>query len=177
MAYTLSIALDYIEPAVWRLIRIPGDCYLARLHLAIQGAMGWTNTHLHMFVAGDGTIFSDGRPRVSGARDEAAVAIREVLPAVGDTLAYIYDFGDRWRHTIEVEAIDDQIVSEVVCVNGARACPPEDVGGPPGYVEYLEAIFSPVHPEHDRMKGWFPNFDPSRFDLEHINETLRIALS
>ena len=43
----LKITLDDVRPAVLRRIEAPFDIRLDRLHLAIQAAMGWTNTHLY----------------------------------------------------------------------------------------------------------------------------------
>src|SRR5947208_9585138 len=34
------------------------------------------------------------------------------------------------------------------CVDGARARPPEDVGGPHGYAGFLESLADRRHPEH-----------------------------
>ena len=43
----LKITLDDVKPAVLRRIEVPFNIRLDRLHLAIQAAMGWTNTHLY----------------------------------------------------------------------------------------------------------------------------------
>ena len=60
------------------------------------------------------------------------------------------------------------------CLDGANACPPEDVGGPPGYEDFLAAIRDPAHEEHDAMLEWCGGaFDPTVFDVESVNETLR----
>ncbi len=40
-------------------------------------------------------------------------------------------------------------------------CPPEDVGGPPGYDELLNILASPKHEQHAEMNQWFCTpFDP-----------------
>ena len=60
------------------------------------------------------------------------------------------------------------------CVEGARACPPEDVGGVWGYADFLEAMADPKHPEHRDMKEWIGGkFDPEKFDLKAVNRELR----
>ncbi|WP_311979913.1 IS1096 element passenger TnpR family protein [Bradyrhizobium diazoefficiens] len=41
-------------------------------------------------------------------------------------------------------------------LEAAGRCPPEDVGGAPGYVEYLDAIGEPAHTEHEQMRLWGP---------------------
>ncbi len=83
-------------------------------------------------------------------------------------------FGDNWEHDVVVERIlADAEVTDARCLEGERACPPGDVGGPPGYMDYLVAIRDPSHPEHDEMVEWRgPSFDPERFDLPGINRRL-----
>jgi len=49
----LKITLDDVKPVVLRRIEVPFDIRLDRLHLTIQAAMGWTNTHLYEIRAGD----------------------------------------------------------------------------------------------------------------------------
>jgi Plasmid pRiA4b ORF-3-like protein len=49
----LKITLDDMEPAVIRRVEAPFDIRLDRLHLLIQAAMGWTNSHLYEIRAGD----------------------------------------------------------------------------------------------------------------------------
>ena len=41
-------------------------------------------------------------------------------------------------------------------------CPPDDVGGFPGYEEFLAAIADPSHERHEEIKEWQPeDFDPA----------------
>ena len=57
---------------------------------------------------------------------------------------------------------------------GKRACPPEDVGGVWGYVDFLEAIQNVKHPDHEDMLEWVGGeFEPEQFDLKYINERLK----
>jgi hypothetical protein len=51
-----------------------------------------------------------------------------------------------------------------LCLEGARACPPEDVGGIGGYAEFLEALADPEHERHDEFLEWTGPFDPEEFD-------------
>ena len=54
-------------------------------------------------------------------------------------------------------------------------CPPEDVGGPLGYAEALEAISDPRHERHDECKEWMPeNFDPAIIDVSGLANELTI---
>ena len=54
-----------------------------------------------------------------------------------------------------------------VCLDGSRACPPEDVGGAWGYAEFLEAIAEPKHERHGELLEWIGGeFDPEKFDAK-----------
>ncbi|NYT65012.1 plasmid pRiA4b ORF-3 family protein, partial [Alcaligenaceae bacterium] len=59
------------------------------------------------------------------------------------------------------------------CLDGANACPPEDVGGEPGYMDFLQAMADSDHPDHSDLKQWYGDpFDPAAFDLQEVNERL-----
>jgi hypothetical protein len=62
-------------------------------------------------------------------------------------------------------------------LEAAGRCPPEDVGGAPGYAEYLDAISDTAHPEHEQMRLWGPErFDPKVVDREALEAAVN-ALS
>ncbi|MCC6355252.1 MAG: plasmid pRiA4b ORF-3 family protein [Verrucomicrobiae bacterium] len=120
-------------PPVWRSLLVAGDATLGWLHAALQVAMGWTNSHLHRFgtAAGD---FSDSSFELD-CGDEGRVRMMDVAPVVGAELEYEYDMGDGWLHHVTVELItgpQGPIARDAECGDGARACPPEDCGGPAG---------------------------------------------
>jgi hypothetical protein len=92
------------------------------------------------------------------------------------SFTYLYDFGDGWEHRVSVEKIlpADAALKLPQCLDGANACPPEDVGGPPGYEDFLAAIHDPTHEEHAAMLEWCGGaFDPTAFDPTAVNESLR----
>ena len=60
-----------------------------------------------------------------------------------------------------------------LCLEGERACPPEDVGGTWGYEEYLEAMADPDHERHDEFMGWRGPFDPEAFDPKKATKEMR----
>ncbi len=89
---------------------------------------------------------------------------------------YKYDFGDSWRHAVRVEEVlaGDPKQRYPRCIGGARACPPEDVGGTPGYARFLRAIGDPRHPERQEYLRWLGGrFDPEAFDAGAVNPSLR----
>lgn len=61
------------------------------------------------------------------------------------------------------------------CLAGARACPPEDCGGPAGYERLLRVLAEPDHPDHDELTQWVGGeFDPEAFDVAATNELLEL---
>jgi Plasmid pRiA4b ORF-3-like protein len=170
----IEIELQDVRPAVVRRVQVPGEISLAELHGVVQVAMGWTDSHLHEFEI-DGARY--GQPDPDGD-SEAADETRTVLfrlVDVGGRMDYVYDFGDGWTHTLTVEKVNapEPGTRYPRCVSGQRACPPEDVGGPWGYDDFLATMADPSHPEHSQLREWAGGpFDPAAFDLDAVNEAL-----
>jgi hypothetical protein len=170
----LKITLDDVKPAVLCRIEVPLTLRLDRLHLAIQGAMGWTNSHLYEIRAGDvGWGITDPNWG-DGPLDARKARLIDVLEDVGTkTLRYLYDFGDGWEHTIKVERLLDPEPTVVYprLIDATGRCPPEDIGGPWGYAEFLDAIHDPKHERHVELKEWIAyDFDPNIVDTEGLAE-------
>lgn len=170
----LKITLDHVKPAVLRRIEVPSNIRLDRLHLTIQAAMGWTDSHLYEIRAG-GVGWGTPDPDGFGAEDflDARLArLDQVLEDIGTkTLRYVYDFGDGWEHTIKIERFTDPqpgvLYPRLLEVNGR--CPPEDSGGPWGYAEMLEAIKDPEHERHAELIDWIgKDFDPNADQAERL---------
>jgi len=183
-AVKLRVSIDEIEPAVWRRLVVPRALNLEQFHLAIQAAFNWWDYHVHEFDIG-GLRYGDaadayeasveGDPRVFDERD---VCLRDFRNA-GVKFTYLYDFGDGWRHTVEIEDMMflDTVPNHATCIDGARARPPEDVGGISGYEQFLNVISDRKHPEHKETKHWCGGyFDPEWFDLPTVDKDVRNAL-
>jgi hypothetical protein len=173
----LKISLDGMKPPVWRRIEVLADTTLDDLHLIVQVAMGWESCHLYAFRT----------PLGQWSSTDPDFGIADALSAETTTLAqlrrrggarkfgYVYDFGDDWEHTVQVEAV---LAGE----SGARyprllkakgACPPEDVGGVWGYAAVLEAIADVKHEQHKQMIEWYgPDLDPTKVDEAALRRRL-----
>jgi hypothetical protein len=185
--YKVRITLRDTQPPIWRLVTMPADLRLGLVHDVIQQAMGWEDYHLHDFRqpgpgGRPGRIFEpitdpEGNPVEARGQDENSVTLADVCPDVGRKLTYVYDFGDGWRHTIEVKSIYTTCDEEAcpACVAGARACPPEDCGGPPGFAQLLEALEDPqsATPRQRGLVEWAGDFDPRAFSAESVTHRLR----
>lgn len=179
--YQLKIVLLGSKPAIWRRLLVPGDANLGWLHAVLQTAVGWTNSHLHHFLTSD-MRYSDPRCNEdmgSGDepdRDEAKATLMQIVPKQGASFGYEYDFGDSWEHEILVEKIlasGTGPANGALCVDGARAGPPEDCGGIWGYADLLKTLGNPKDPEHKSMTEWIGGaFDAEAFDKERVNRWL-----
>ena len=136
----LRIELQELEPKIWRRIDMPLSTTLEALHEAIQMTMGWTFSHLWEFDI-DGRCYGD--PSFREFDDEPPVykakglRLGVVIARGVDRFVYTYDYGDNWRHDVIVEEVRDGDPDREypAFVDGARRCPPEDVGGPHGFMD------------------------------------------
>jgi hypothetical protein len=168
----LKITLDNVTPVVLRRVEVPFDIRLDRLHLTIQAAMGWTNSHLYEIRAG-GVGWSTPYPDADWAGDFIDARKARLEDIGTKSLQYLYDFGDGWEHTIKIERLIDPEPGILYprLIEAKGRCPPEDVGGPWGYGEFLEAIADPSHERHRELKGWFADdFNPHVVDIDWLSE-------
>jgi hypothetical protein len=151
---------------------------LSMLHSIFQAAMGWEDYHLHSFeIDGERYGMADPEEDDDDDIDEATVVLGELLSS-GTRFFYEYDFGDSWHHEVVVESVDavPTTLKFAVCVDGERACPPEDCGGTSGYRELVEAIGNPSQKEQLGYTDWAGRaFDPDAFDMSVVNAALQRA--
>jgi hypothetical protein len=176
-AWDLRVTLKGTEPLVWRRLLVPANIRLDRLHLVLQAAMGWKNSHLHQFKLGD-IIFCPPDPEEpfeTDQVDERKARLDQVLPSGNYSFSYEYDFGDSWEHDVVLERIAQARTTELpACLGGDRACPPENSGGVTGYASLLAILANPQHPDHEEQRRWTGlKFDPAAFDLTTVNKRLR----
>ena len=170
--YRLKVTLRGSRPPIWRRFLVPGGITLKRLHDSLQAVMGWYDGHLHQFQSG-GKLFGTSDREIGISRiSETKTKVDQLLRRPKDRLLYEYDFGDGWEHDVILEAIlpPGRDGRYPIVVAGRRACPPEDVGGIPGYEYFLEILANPKHPEYQEMVDWAGDrFDPEHFDPQETN--------
>lgn len=173
--YQLHISLDNIRPPIWRRVLVPSDVNLSELSRIILNAMGWLGYHLHQFII-NGVYYGNPEDDDMGEmKDETKVTLRNIVRGEDYKFKYEYDFGDGWMHTIKIEKIlpREESSQYPVCIKGKRACPPEDVGGPWGYEEFLDNIRDPESDQAEELLEWVGGeFDPEEIDLDEINAQL-----
>jgi len=170
-----KITLKGIRPPIWRRFLVPEGISLSDFHDVIQEVMGWLSGHLHQFLCKRKRYgIPDPKWDFDKLIDDQTVAIKDLGLSEKDKILYEYDFGDGWEHELLLEKIlpaDERVLP--VCLKGARACPPEDCGGPWGYENLLEVLKNPEDEEYASWKEWLPeDFDPEHFDLNGINSRL-----
>lgn len=167
------IMLDDIEPAIWRRIELPLTNSLKTLHLAIQATMLFENYHLFRFDVGEasyGIPFEDDYMDPP-TRDAGNIRLAKLVERGITDFIYTYDFGDDWRHSVVIEAVlpADPSADYPRFVDGERRAPPEDVGGPSGFEQFLDAMAKPRHPEYKTLRQWYGRpFDPNDISLDEV---------
>ena len=173
--YQLKVSLIESEPLIWRRFLVKKETTLFKLHRILQTVVGWEDAHLHEFRLG-ALRFGEPDPEEEyEVLDERTIKLSQIAPSDPIAFEYLYDFGDGWEHAVAIEqGVDSKTgVRYPVCIEGARACPPEDVGAMPGYERFLKVIRNRRHPEHKDMLAWIGgHFDPEAFDLRAVNQRL-----
>lgn len=91
----LTITLDGIAPVVSRTLKVPTDIRFEKLHLVMQGAMGWENCHLYEFTAGQARWSLPDPDFSTDTLPLAKARLADVIDVAGTTpIRYVYDFGD-----------------------------------------------------------------------------------
>lgn len=167
--FQFKITLRYSDPPIWRRIQTE-DCTLNTLHCHIQDSMGWTNSHCHIFEFGNKKYAIPEMMQDHDLEDTTEATISDFLP-VGRRkfrFYYEYDFGDCWKHEIEFEGCVTRTPRKKypICLEGERACPPEDCGGLHGFYNHLDAIKDPDHEMHDDSMEWFGPFREEKFSAK-----------
>ena len=177
----LKLVLRYVRPLTWREVAIPGDATLAQLHQVIQQAFDWDDYHLHEFEMGKRGLRFTSAEEIKASKDfwgsednsldEKKFSVFEVLftpdgtPVKSPKFIYTYDFGDDW----EVEVIPKGFYAETV-KKGTWALvkmkglddPPEDCGGPYGFMELLAMranLAECTDDDIEKLEWYYPDED------------------
>ncbi len=174
--FQLKITLLDTKPPIWRRVLVDGTATLDHLHEVIQAAFGWWNYHLHEFEVGRDRygIPDPDEDWREPPRDERRTRL-DAIAGEGSSFRYTYDFGDGWDHRVAVEKVLPRTPGTPIpaCIDGRRACPPEDCGGTWGYRELLKILADPTHPEHGERREWLGRaFDPETFDPGEFEDNL-----
>lgn len=187
----IKIALQDLPHKCERTLLIPENVTMLQIHFLIQESFGWENAHLFEFVdkkwkstirAGvpDDLDMDFGFAKIT---DASKANLKHIFVEQNNAKAfwYWYDFGDDWWHRISFLKLTKKDLNSYegipVCIKAQGKCPPEDVGGPWGYVNFLDIVRDKEHPEHNEIKEWYgyddEAFDVNEVDLKRINLSLQ----
>ncbi len=177
----MKIELAEISPTIWRRFIVDSSITLDDLHDVVQTVMGWDNAHLYSFEIMHQTYLSpdaddeDSDFGDAEQGDTTKVKLSQLPLKKKSKLHYTYDFGDSWEHVITVEDIVPATENSMapICLEGQRACPPEDCGSVPGYEDIVDALKNPKSKEAQETLEWLGEYDPDEFDVKEINSALR----
>jgi hypothetical protein len=173
---SVKIMLNRTDPAIWRRVLIPASVTFFDLHHILQISMGWKNAHLFEFLVGDYKIgYVNPQEAFEDIADANEVMLDLLLLKEGLVFTYLYDFGDGWEHTVEVEKVLEAEEGKVypVCIDGQLGCPPEDSGGVFGFYDKLKILKDKKNPGYDFVKGWIGRgYNPEKFEIKKINKEL-----
>lgn len=106
-------------------------------------------------------------------RKPTSIKIDDYIEKYGE-IEYNYDFGDDWRISVILEKkVEDYPYGYPTLIDGAETAPPEDVGGLPGYYEFLKIYHDPSHPEYEEARTWAEEQKYREYDIEHTNRMLK----
>lgn len=181
-AYIVNISFQYIEPKIWRRVILPAGCTFNRLHEIIQSVTNFQDYHSFAFeiegnfITNNGAILAEykGRTYAGGkVKSPTRMKIDNYLEK-HRKLVYEYDFGDSWLFDVELEnVVDDYYFGYPTILAGEGNAPPEDVGGPPGYEEFLTVYHDPAHPDYIHHYAWAEQQFYLPLDIEETNEALK----
>jgi hypothetical protein len=182
--YLLKITLLHIKPEIWRRFAVPAGLSLDRLHDVIQIVMGWLDHHVYYFKI-SGKNYTEEPESEEEGLEAGKYLLKNLVKSKDSVFRYLYDLGDNWEHEILLEdpSYEPEVTlasqffgkPEIDCLEGARACPPEDVGGTDGYLSFCKSIKDPKHKEHKSLREWYAQlgygrseYDSEKFDLERV---------
>ncbi len=187
----LKIELQLAGHKIWRRIRVPSVTSLSDLHSNIQLCFGWNGSHCHeFFIAKNPELSADYQNRIPiiTADDEStleflnpqSIFMNDMDMTVGEIfnnreeLFYTYDFGDEWNHRITLESIVTATYRYPELLEMKGECPPDDVGGEPGFDYFLHIMSDPSHPDYECQSEWYESQIQHRcHSMEEINQRLK----
>jgi hypothetical protein len=134
--YQLRVVLRGISPLIWRWLLVCSDNTVAQLHEVLQIAFGWDDEHLNRFeIRGrEYSVYRDGGGMIG--IDATKMRLCDLNLRRLERFVYEYDFGDSWIHDLRLETTLPLNPRNTypLCVTGKCSAPPEDCGGPGGFM-------------------------------------------
>ena len=188
-AFSLNVRLDLDGRDAVRSLHVPANITFEQLHKILQAAFKWKDYHLYsfgMFKEWSENYYANPDVELIMYEDEfdsspdakmvTGVKLSDYIPEFNKIL-YSYDFGDDWHHYINVVGVLDDCNEELpVLVSGEGDSPPEDVGGPGGFADFLEILSNPEHEEYEQLSRWAKSQWWKPFDFDSVARSVKSSL-
>lgn len=172
--YHIHIDLNQAPFMIYREISIPSNVTIDFAAHVLLSLMGWSGEYPYQIIHND-IQYTD--PDVAKDYDSEKIksftdyTLSDVFRRKFDFMTLIYDFDDKWRHTIYLKSVRKYRPDQKVHINylsGSGGCPPENCGGIHAYIDLLNTLqkkrLSKEERENLEWLGIDRNFNPYEFD-------------
>ena len=167
----LTIKLKGSDSPISRRLQVPDQLTMDQLHLLIQTAMPWNNSHYYEFNVKDREYWRECEDELDSYREKPRnrVAARWTFAKFLDytkakKFRYLYDTRVQWIHELKVGAIIQPKPNEIYpkLMTAKEVCPRDDIlGGIWPYNQFRKIIKKPKHRDYNEAKLWLgEDFDP-----------------
>lgn len=165
-----------IKPPVWRLIQVPLELKLDKLHLVLVTCFVWEGTLEYSFAPGKVRQIFSGN--FISQDDEKLLTVADLFSVSGLEATYMYNVDDEWFVELKLHAFAEAYERPRV-LGGERSSPPENCGGVKGYNKICRVLDRPDRntPESLAIKAFYQWYDPEYFDPDYVNALLQKAFS
>ncbi|MDW0116100.1 SEC-C metal-binding domain-containing protein [Sporosarcina thermotolerans] len=186
-AYIVKLTFEDIDPPIWRRIILPAGATFNRLHEMIQYVTNFQSRFIDepyhyfdievdgLFITNNPFTHEEYKKEFNGLKLKrpSHLKIDTYLEENGEFL-YRYDSGDDWRISVELEeVVEDYYFGYPTVLAGEGTAPPEDVGGPQGYIGFLDIYHDPKHPDYLAIHEWAEAQYYKPFDIDALNNILK----
>lgn len=189
--FIFKIILKDTKPLIWRKFEVRDNISFYKFHEVIQIIMGWGNYQFFKFESPDCIIDGENYEEYDEKKllNSRSMKIKDYFTYIGNKIEYIYDFSDYWEHDIILENILESKDLHTICLEGKRACPPEDCGGTIEFEDCLIAyklkkegkkalnngiLMDEIYLENlKEISEWIGDWDPESFDINSVNNLLK----
>jgi len=170
--FRLRIAIKGSVPLIWRLIEVPDNISLEKLHHVVQIGFGWDNTEDFEFTAFGYTISNHNYNEKNTDIPSKELLIRDIFTDVREKIYYNYNLFNNWIHAIRLEAIVPFSNKNCICLSGKNSIPLEESGNISGHNNLVRAFFSTDSILRQQLDFVSEDFNPLYFNLLETNERL-----
>lgn len=172
--YHIHIDLNQAPFMIYREVSIPSNATIDFAAHVLLSVMGWSGNYPYQVIHDDVQYTDPEVAKDSNSENIKSLTdytLSDVFRRKFDFMTLLYDFDDKWKHTVYLKSIRKYRPDQKVHINylsGSGGCPPENCGGIHAYVDLLNTLqkkrLSKDERENLEWLGIDRNFDPHEFD-------------